>query len=66
MKDKLLEGDIEDPYERLIEECGDRFYFYDIGICNLMSKPCQKCIYDGQCKVLREYFRKERNQNENY
>ena len=66
MKNKLLGDDIKDPCEKLIEECEDRFYFYDIGICNLMSIPCQKCIYDGQCKVLREYFRKERKQNENY
>lgn len=67
MSDVLLDSDIEDPYERLIEECPHRFYFYDLGICYLMHEPCQKTIYDGHCKVLRKYFReKERKQNENY
>ncbi len=59
MNDELFNSDIEDPYERLIEECKWRMDLYDLSICKYNSKVCQECIYDGSCTVLKEYFKRK-------
>lgn len=55
----LFNDEIEDPYERLIEECRWRTDIYDISICECNSRVCQEAIYDGSCVVLKEYFKRK-------
>ena len=65
MNDELLNGDIEEPYERLIEECKWRKSVFGVDVCHNVT-PCRSVIEAGKCDVLRKYFQNRRNQNENY
>lgn len=60
MNNELLNGDIEEPYERLIEKCKWRKDLAGIYVCIGECLPCDKTIEIGRCDVLLEYFRKER------
>ena len=58
MNDNILEGDIEEPWERLIEECKWRKDMYGVYICSGEAAPCNRVIEKGLCDVLRNYFRR--------
>lgn len=60
MNDELLNGDIEEPYERLIEECNWRKNVFGVDICCGEATPCRNVIEAGKCDVLREYFKNRR------
>ena len=59
MDNTLFEGDIEEPYEKLIEECNWRKNMYGVHVCIGEARPCLSVIDSGDCDVLKEYFAKK-------
>ena len=59
MNNTLFEGDIEEPYERLIEECHWRKDVGGVYVCVGECRPCSNVINSGDCDVLKEYFAKK-------
>ena len=52
-----------DEINKLIKECHWRHNMCDIPICRGSVLPCQKAIDNGECDILKEYFKKEREKN---
>ena len=59
MNNILLNGDIEEPYERQIENCSVKKDIQGVDVCLTAGAPCIRAIEGGKCEILKEYFGKK-------
>ena len=52
MNDILLNDDIEEPYERLIENCEIKKDMLGVDVCLDAGAPCLRALEGGKCKKL--------------